>query len=326
MGRRPVDGARSVRTVRSDLVNLALDIHKHNPMTAGKLTTIVELPGHPVAAYIDALLAGGIRSLPVPDDVGIVVAPDPLSVGERGTAGTAFGWWVRLTLCGAASSISEAQKGRFMLPMDVRDVLETVDARIQNGSLLTGPGVLERTAVVLAWCEQVWRAGPAAAASSPLLSLNPMSRPTDALDLVPDRLADQVAKLGALADDDLLPRILAALDVTHGPGLDREPIKADGDIAIDGTLIDLKTTGGAKTVHGLRFRLRAPLIRQLIGYALLDLTDRLHLNTVGIYAARYGTTWSAPLDALLTATRGEPTTLADARAGFAALWSGDDSM
>jgi len=57
---------------------------------------------------------------------------------------------------------------------------------------------------VLAWCEQLFRAGAVALLPSLLLQLRAGGGPADLLDLVPDPLVDQLAQLRTLAATELL--------------------------------------------------------------------------------------------------------------------------
>lgn len=62
---------------------------------------------------------------------------------------------------------------------------------------------------------------------------------------------------------------------------------ADADIVDDGCLIDIKCSKEPE---------RTPFLRQVIGYALLDVDDEHRLDSVGIYLARQGIFWKVPLD------------------------------
>ena len=62
---------------------------------------------------------------------------------------------------------------------------------------------------------------------------------------------------------------------------------ADADIIDEGCLIDIKCTKSPKQTN---------FLRQVIGYALLDVDDEHRLDSVGIYLARQGIFWRVPLD------------------------------
>ena len=62
---------------------------------------------------------------------------------------------------------------------------------------------------------------------------------------------------------------------------------ADADIVDEGCLIDVKC---GKKIEATKF------IRQAIAYAMLDVEDDYHLESVAIYLARQGVLWKIPLD------------------------------
>ena len=55
---------------------------------------------------------------------------------------------------------------------------------------------------------------------------------------------------------------------------------ADADLVVDGTLIDIKTT--------VEQRISNNWLWQLLGYVLLDYSDRYGINGIGLYLARQG--------------------------------------
>lgn len=55
---------------------------------------------------------------------------------------------------------------------------------------------------------------------------------------------------------------------------------ADADMIVDGVLLDIKTI--------VRPEIRSDWIWQLLGYVLLDYSNRHHINSVGLYMARQG--------------------------------------
>ena len=66
---------------------------------------------------------------------------------------------------------------------------------------------------------------------------------------------------------------------------------ADADLIVDGCLIEVKSSIGA--------RIDAKWLYQLAGYTLLDYDDKYHLNSVGIYMARQGLLLKWPIDEFL---------------------------
>lgn len=67
---------------------------------------------------------------------------------------------------------------------------------------------------------------------------------------------------------------------------------ADADLIVDGCLIDIKTT--------INPRLSAKWLYQLLGYTLLDYSDRYLIREVAIYFARQQQLIKWPLDALVS--------------------------
>jgi hypothetical protein len=59
---------------------------------------------------------------------------------------------------------------------------------------------------------------------------------------------------------------------------------ADADLIVDGVLIDFKSTTKCK--------LTSVILRQLIGYWLLDYSDRYAVKRVGVFFPRYGALWA----------------------------------
>jgi hypothetical protein len=66
---------------------------------------------------------------------------------------------------------------------------------------------------------------------------------------------------------------------------------ADADLILDGVLIDLKSTSKCK--------LTSVILRQLIGYWLLDYSDCYALKKVAIYFTRYAAFWTMDISELL---------------------------
>jgi hypothetical protein len=66
---------------------------------------------------------------------------------------------------------------------------------------------------------------------------------------------------------------------------------ADADLIVDGVLIDFKSTAKCK--------LTSAILRQLIGYWLLDYSDRYAVKRVGVFFHRYGALWTMDVAGLL---------------------------
>jgi hypothetical protein len=209
---------------------------------------------------------------------------------------------------------------RHLLPPHVQIALWELDAWITDRTQLTQPGDYQRTAVVLAWCEHLFRAGPAALPPCPLLRLQPGDGPANLLDLVADQFVDQLTRLGQLAEAQLLTAWPDHSAVLLGCPLGRRPIAADTDLVLSGTLLELKCTKGGNRSAGPTFTLSVDLVRRLLGYVLPDQGDDLNVRSVGVYAARFGLLWSMPATELIATCGGYETDLAAARAAFDRLW------
>jgi hypothetical protein len=122
-------------------------------------------------------------------------------------------------------------------------------------------------------------------------------------------------ELRALAETQLLPHLSPPFAL--GPTFDGSKYcQADADLIADGMLLDIKTRLGAKNRRtGARSESLARTdIHQIIGYALFDRSDRYHIDTVGIYSARYGSLITWKLAEVLDSLAGEPVDLAHERA------------
>lgn len=172
----------------------------------------------------------------------------------------------------------------------------------------------------MAWGEQLYRGGPAALGPSPLLRIRPGDGPAEVLDLVPDHLIEQLVRLAAVSEDRLIRAFPSDCHILSGCRLSRRPIAADADLVLDDVLLELKCTTGNRRATGRTFTLGPDLVRQLIGYLLLDENDRLQAHRVGVYAARFGLLWTMEADELLTTCYGRRASTATARTAFARLW------
>ncbi|MFF2438859.1 hypothetical protein ACFVU4_32690 [Streptomyces sp. NPDC058107] len=105
-------------------------------------------------------------------------------------------------------------------------------------------------------------------------------------------------------------------DSVTGPTFAGAQITADADIVVDGLLLDFKSAR-----HPLA-EMSQRTAWQLIGYLLLDATDRFRIDAIGLYLTRSGVLASWPVDeffALLGACRRDLTEL---RGVFAELLTG----
>ncbi|MGW1507002.1 hypothetical protein ACWCQW_52950 [Streptomyces mirabilis] len=109
-----------------------------------------------------------------------------------------------------------------------------------------------------------------------------------------DMVADVVAQLHEAADSPLeaLRARSRPEDCTPGPTFPTHHLTADADLAVDGLLLDFKSTRSTRT-------LRQAEAWQLAGYLLLDAQDRYRIDTVGLYLTRSGAFASWPVEEYL---------------------------
>lgn len=288
---------------RTDPLELAARIRSAlPPMVGGSLVTVMSSDGNRVGAFLREITAAGAVDLPrfPADRWPQKVQTHGLAAGQAATIGTAFGWWLRLRL-EADPTLTEATAASRVMPAQVQAALGDLELRLRDADAgyLEGYQRTERAAVVLAWCEQVWRSQGMALANSPLTRMPIGGTLADLMAMVPKEMIDQLQQLGWLAEERLMP---AAQErgIRFGMMLGLERMGADADMMIGRSLLELKTVQGTeRSAGGREFRFDPALARQLIGYALLDDHDRLGIETVGVYAARYGLLWEIELGRLI---------------------------
>ena len=145
--------------------------------------------------------------------------------------------------------------------------------------------VLNRYCIVLALFDEVVRAG--LSHNSPL-SKERFNDAEDLLTVAETRWLDDMRHLSWRFYDGFshlleFPHIL-------NPTFDGSPDVggADADLIVDGALIDIKTTKNQ--------RIDAYFIRELLGYTLLDYSDRYHIDSIGLYMSRQGILFKWSLD------------------------------
>lgn len=259
--------------------------------------------------------------LPIPDDATERKA-------HAITAGIALDYRLRMALPGFDVESTVAAKGlkRFASGIDLVPRGKSAYAKLSEAYGLVGlstsekdphPLTLARASVVLAWCESIFRAGPVAALEGTLGRR--INRAKSAVDLtmsVDDALMFDVAQMTD-AVEPLLEKWREAIGnggAYHpNPTFRGSPFVggADGDLALSGTLIDVKTVE----------KITSPWLRetllQLLGYVVLDLNDAYEIREVAVLLPRqpFYAVWS--LDDLLGT--GATDALPDVRAAFSDL-------
>ncbi|MEV6962662.1 hypothetical protein AB0M97_26470 [Streptomyces sp. NPDC051207] len=132
-----------------------------------------------------------------------------------------------------------------------------------------------------------------------------------------DMVADVVAQLYKAADGPLnaLRARTRPQDCIPAPTFPTRRISADADLAVDGLLLDFKSTRHTGTLSQIE-------AWQLTGYLLLDTANQYRIDTVGLYLSRSGTSARWPVEEylqLLGACRREITVF---RAAFTELLEG----
>lgn len=167
---------------------------------------------------------------------------------------------------------------------------------------------LARFCLVLSLFEVVFRSGTQ---PPEIASLSPDTVTPDQLLAIPQQawVDDLCALSWAFYDQhaDLLSKPAILHPTFDGSG---DVGGADADLVLDGCLLEIKATIHVQRVDPL-------WLYQLLGYTLLDYSDRLGINAVGIYFARQTRLVRWPLDELMKTMAGtDLPSLTELRADF----------
>ncbi len=269
------------------------------------------------------------------DGVGSIV------IGSGGahpaTLGTAFDWAVRFLLhpqpcpdLAIQGVLRFPPLGQAAIDLALRLGIATGD----NGRLgmdnFAGPAagatidreLLLRGCWALALLTEVFRIGGVHPGSA-LAQLNP--RKISADDLLTIATPVHLAELGELYDLAIV-KLVPPLSQRRGqwalgPTFDGSRLmNADADFIAAGLLAEIKTSLGDRNADGTRrASLEGSTLYQMIGYALLDFTDRYTVDTLGLYSARYGHLALWPLRDLLAELSGHAIDLAAERDALRAV-------
>lgn len=160
--------------------------------------------------------------------------------------------------------------------------------------------------------------------NSRLMSLTAYSRAVDLLALANDAELTDLIAMRDLAQQRLLPNLPAG-PVTSGMTFDgSKDLNADADLIAGGMLVDFKAgQGGKPRADGTRAAgLARSDLDQLLGYTLLDYSDKFALHTVAIYLVRFGYLGAWPISELCAQLAGGPIDLVQLRAEFAGVLRG----
>lgn len=184
------------------------------------------------------------------------------------------------------------------------------------------PELAARAAWALALCVSSYRAGLERAPFVPDLVRSGGFTVDIMLGQADEAAVAELLALKKLAEECFIPNLTGPFSL--GPTFDlSEPgpdqrVAAEADLIANGLLIDVKTTLAPKNKAGLRPEvLKAENIYQLLGYALLDYSNRYNIDRIGIYSARYGTLATWALEEVMTLTAGHHF---DLNAGRQKVW------
>ncbi len=171
---------------------------------------------------------------------------------------------------------------------------------------------LIRACYALGLFDQLYRAGPRPGMA--LLELPSNAPVGDLLALCPAPAVEDLLALTARTRTALEPLYRSgAASVRSSPVFSgsADVGGADGDLVVDTTLLELKTTKSP----GMNKR----DVQQLACYALLDYTDEYALASVTYYNPRHGPAFTVPLGELLSTLAGQHVSVATIRAELAAV-------
>lgn len=163
---------------------------------------------------------------------------------------------------------------------------------------------LAKIAVALARYENCYRGG--VRRDDPLVSLGPDPSLGALLALCPDAAADEIVRLTAAARRGLAP-LFPADSMELNPDFSGHGTPADGDLIIDGLLLDLKTV--------TRPEIKPEWLWQVLGYVFLD-EGRRGIDRVGLYLSRHAWLGTWDVNELLSALAGTSVTEGQLRDEF----------
>ena len=201
-------------------------------------------------------------------------------------------------------SLSKATIDDFFLELD--DTLQQLQPSARRLAR-NEEELLGRYCVVLALFEECYRAG--SFPQSPLFSIGKKPTVDELLNLAADNWVDDLCALAGLFVDSLEHRPFD--DFVLNPTFEGSGDigGADADVILDNCLLDIKST--------VKAGIQKLWLYQLLGYVLLDYSDRFELSMVGFYMARQGKFMEWPIDNLLeTLSAKHNRSLADLRGEF----------
>lgn len=248
----------------------------------------------------------------------------PIDGNRSSTIGDAFDLVARFT---AAPDHYPEQALSFALTPNLLGYGEDLAEQMRNEHLDSGGELTEFAAKVcwyLALTTQAYRVG--IPIDSPLADYADVCLVEDVLYFAQPEDIEELQSLHSVAQTSLYP-LFAEVDrnkILPGPDFaGSEYCRADADLIIDGTLLEIKTRIGRKNKSGIyEDALRPEDTRAVLGYVLFDLEDEYHLEEVAFYSARYGKLFRIELDEFLGVLAGKPVNLEEARADMRRILEG----
>ncbi len=302
-------------SLTSHLADLASPVRQYLERVAPELGEVTEFQG---VERLRAREWGFQRILDAPLLVPRLVQVD----GSR--AGTAIDLRTRIALGGFDPRRSTAQAGIASLPTithqiengehRARVLEESFEVAVELVNSSSSEDDLDRAALLLATCEQLFRGGPQVMNGSVGRAFDAALGGVDLAErLAPLELADiRSMMLGGQPQlESWREAIARGAQYVPGPSFSGSSLVggADGDWILDGILIDCKAYE----------KLSSPTLRefllQMLGYVLLDLDDEFGIREVGLWLPRQGLLQTWPVARLIG---GDPDELLpELRAGFA---------
>ena len=174
---------------------------------------------------------------------------------------------------------------------------------------------LNRHCVVLALMEEVRRT----ARLNGILATNQFNDAKSLIDIAEPHWVDDLRELSYYFYDNF--NHLFSLSFVLNPGFDgsKDIGGADADMIVDGTLIDIKTI--------IKQEINPDWLRQILGYTLLDYSNRYQINGIGLYMSRQGILCQWDLEEALQVLRPEnPQTIDELRRRFRELLESTSSL
>jgi hypothetical protein len=265
-------------------------------VASGPISILADAKTTQVGAFLDAALdfSTGLFSFPNATYPQLVDDGD-LSRGEHGPVGAALDQWMQLNYSDDPK-LEAVIAGIRMSPAPA--AIAGMHLLTNLKSISADPERCIRAAVALGWFDSIYHSSGIALVGSPVNECKVGGNSESLLALVPDRIVQQVTALARLAGA-RIGTLLGGPAVRFQTRLNHRTAWGDIDVVAGGVLLDVKTSLGGVRKSGRQFALSKSMLRQILGYALLDLDDELGISGVGIYAARYGLLWTIEIDELL---------------------------